>query len=146
MNIAKHVSCPYCGRDNLVSFEVQALKWDDPAPCIPVRCSEWDEGHGCGKTFLASLAVLVFEAAARVARMPEELSGADGSETPRTTPSGLEFTLAEARDLLAMFSDQDGDTITVSRESGFNGRGLYAFFTECPEEGSEKLGPDEEPR
>jgi hypothetical protein len=54
----------------------------------------------------------------------------------------VELTLAQAREIVAMFGgDEDEDaTVTVQQGTlGHSGPGVYAWWTELPEEGSIKL-------
>lgn len=57
----------------------------------------------------------------------------------------LEFTLAEAQELVLFFGGDEEGTMTVSRggEDAHAGPGLYAYCTDYPEEGAVKLGPIE---
>lgn len=59
--------------------------------------------------------------------------------------SSLEFTLAEAQELVLFFGGDEEGTMTVSkgREDAHSGPGLYAYCTDYPGEGSVKLGPIE---
>ena len=59
----------------------------------------------------------------------------------------MEFTLRQAKDLVALFGDDPNDpdeTITVvevgSDELSHSGPGLYAYCTEYPDEGTTLLG------
>ena len=56
----------------------------------------------------------------------------------------MEFTLKEAKNLVALFGDDPDETITVvevgSDEPSHSGPGLYAYCTFYPDEGSTLLG------
>ena len=56
-----------------------------------------------------------------------------------TVERELDFTLAEAKELVKVFGNEDG-TITVTECDGHSGHGLYAHFEDMPEEGSVFLG------
>ena len=60
----------------------------------------------------------------------------------------IEFTtLVQAKKLVKMFGGEDEPcSITVAEcDEGHGGPGLYAHYTDYPEEGSIFLGPTEEP-
>ena len=58
----------------------------------------------------------------------------------------ITLTHAQASELMMMFSDADADTeITLIDGSGHSGKGIYAYYTELPEEGAEILDAIELP-
>ena len=54
------------------------------------------------------------------------------------------FTLGQAKDLVAFFGDDEETEVTVvevgSDEPSHSGPGLYAYYTEYPDEGATLLG------
>ena len=56
----------------------------------------------------------------------------------------MDFTLKQAQDLVALFGDDEESEITVVKvsndEPSHSGPGLYAYFTEYPDEGTTLLG------
>lgn len=55
----------------------------------------------------------------------------------------MEFTLKEAQDLVALFGGEESEITVVevgSDEPSHSGPGLYAYFSEYPDEGTTLLG------
>lgn len=53
----------------------------------------------------------------------------------------MELNLAQAKQLLELFGGYDA-SITLTEGDGHSGEGLYAHFTEYPEEGTVLLAPE----
>jgi hypothetical protein len=69
------------------------------------------------------------------------IDGFRAAKTPaseRTAPKEITFNLSQACQLLQMFGGEDAE-ITVAMAEGHSGKGLYAHYTELPEEGAELL-------
>lgn len=66
------------------------------------------------------------------------------SELKERRDNIMKFTLKEAQELFDFFGGEDAEvTVEEVNNDGHSGKGLYAFFTEYPEEGSVFLGRKE---
>lgn len=76
-----------------------------------------------------------------MAETTEQPDGAHVVLQRHCSPS-ITLTMVEAAQLLALFGGEDAEISVQFCEQGHDGPGLYAHFSDCPEEGSMRLDPD----
>jgi hypothetical protein len=57
----------------------------------------------------------------------------------QAAPGGIDLDFKQATEFLAMFGGEPSE-ITLTQGDGHSGKGIYAHYTEYPEEGAEFLG------
>ena len=54
------------------------------------------------------------------------------------------YQLTELLEIASMSDEEEGDNICILEGDGHSGKGLYAYWVECPEEGAMYIPVDEE--
>jgi hypothetical protein len=120
------------GRRNEVDNQQERVAEPRDTPLTNAFWRNYTPGAGDQKDPITMMRDLERAAAGAVSRMNEAVK----STPPQPEPRVDRIDHDAAQRLLAFFGNDEGEVTVARIEHGHSGPGLYAWFTEYPEEGS----------